>query len=1065
MIIPSTSGDDNLLGTADADQIDGGYGDDVIDGKGGDDTLTGGPGNDTLTGGDGNDIFVFAYGFDEDTITDFHAGDRLDVSGLNIGGLDTLQSFIQQSGDDTKISFYVGDNAETITLTGVTATSLTASSFIFNTATTNLTFSGTTGNDVLFGGNANDTISGSYGDDLLLGGKGNDRLVGEHGNDTLTGGDGDDVFVFAYGFDEDTITDFHGGDRLDVSGLNIGGLDTLQSFIQQSGDDTVISFYVGDNPETITLTGVTATSLTASSFIFNTATTNLTFSGTTGNDVLFGGNANDTISGSYGDDLLLGGKGNDRLVGEHGNDTLTGGDGNDVFVFAYGFDEDTITDFHGGDRLDVSGLNIGGLDTLQSFIQQSGDDTVISFYVGDNPETITLTGVTATSLTASSFIFNTATTNLTFSGTTGNDVLFGGNANDTISGSYGDDLVLGGKGNDRLVGEHGNDTLTGGDGNDIFVFAYGFDEDTITDFHAGDRLDMSGLNIGGLDTLQSFIQQSGDDTVISFYVGDNPETITLTGVTATSLTASSFIFNTATTNLTFSGTTGNDVLFGGNANDTISGSYGDDLLLGGAGNDTLTGGGGTDIFVFSQGSGQDTITDFAADEIIDVSSASGFGGYTSLTQVGKDTLVSFSATDSVLLKNVLATSLTSANFNFANIPGPIVGTPNSETLDGTTGDDVINGLGGNDTLNGLDGNDVLDGGTGADKMVGGAGNDTYYVDNTGDVVTELAGGGIDTVITARAYTLGVNVEKLTLTGTTNIGGTGNSLANVLIGNDGANHLSGLVGNDTLSGGLGNDVLDGGKGADAMKGGAGDDRYYVENVGDVVTEYSGQGHDTVVTTGNYALGANVEDLILVGTHDYYASGNALDNHITGNLANNLLHGGDGNDIIDGGKGADKMYGGLGDDTFYVDNIGDVIVEYTNQGNDTVFSTITSSLGGALENLILSGALGINGTGNSGDNILTGNGGANILTGGKGHDTLTGGLGADTFVLGLASGADIITDFSASQNDKIDLSAYHAQSTAVILQIGPDTTIDLGGGNIITLTGVTATDSAFLSHITW
>ena len=184
-------------------------------------------------------------------------------------------------------------------------------------------------------------------------------------------------------------------------------------------------------------------------------------------------------------------------------------------------------------------------------------------------------------------------------------------------------------------------------------------------------------------------------------------------------------------------------------------------------------------------------------------------------------------------------------------------------------------------------------------------------------------------------------------------------------------MFGLVGNDTLSGGPGDDILDGGKGADVMKGGAGDDRYYVENTGDVITEYSNSGHDTVVTTLNYALGANVEDLIQVGTHDYYASGNALDNHLTGNIGNNLLHGGDGNDVIDGGKGADKMYGGLGNDTFYVDNVGDVVVEYTNQGTDTVISTITYTLGGAVENLTLTGTTNINGIGTSGDNMLIGN----------------------------------------------------------------------------------------------
>ncbi|MBL8486171.1 MAG: hypothetical protein JNK22_03690 [Rhodocyclaceae bacterium] len=102
---------------------------------------------------------------------------------------------------------------------------------------------------------------------------------------------------------------------------------------------------------------------------------------------------------------------------------------------------------------------------------------------------------------------------------------------------------------------------------------------------------------------------------------------------------------------------------------------------------------------------------------------------------------------------------------------------------------------------------VLDGGAGADTLAGGAGNDGYVVDDAGDVVTELAGGGIDTVSASIGWTLAdkANLEHLTLTGGADIDATGNGQANVLTGNGGANVLDGGAGNDTLTGGLGSDT--------------------------------------------------------------------------------------------------------------------------------------------------------------------------------------------------------------------------------------------------------------------
>jgi Ca2+-binding RTX toxin-like protein len=125
-------------------------------------------------------------------------------------------------------------------------------------------------------------------------------------------------------------------------------------------------------------------------------------------------------------------------------------------------------------------------------------------------------------------------------------------------------------------------------------------------------------------------------------------------------------------------------------------------------------------------------------------------------------------------------------------------------------------------------------------MAGGTGNDTYDVDNPGDVVFENAGEGNDLVNSTITYTLPSNVERLTLTGTGPVGGTGNELANTLTGNASDNVLNGLAGADTLSGGTGNDTLDGGAGIDKLTGGTGADRFVFQAgqaAGDSVTDFA------------------------------------------------------------------------------------------------------------------------------------------------------------------------------------------------------------------------------------
>ena len=223
----------------------------------------------------------------------------------------------------------------------------------------------------------------------------------------------------------------------------------------------------------------------------------------------------------------------------------------------------------------------------------------------------------------------------------------------------------------------------------------------------------------------------------------------------------------------------------------------------------------------------------------------------------------------------------------------IRGTNLRNILNGTGASDTILGLGGNDDLFGKAGNDILDGGTGADRMTGGLGNDTYLVDNAGDKAIELGGQGSDIVKSKVTFTLGVNVENLTLTGTAAIKGTGNTLANSITGNASAN------------------ILDGRTGADTMKGGLGNDTYIVDRVTDKVIEGANQGADTVKSSVTWTLGANVENLTLTGTAAVNGMGNALSNSITGNGANNLIRGGANVDTMTGGAGVDTFTWADGD----------------------------------------------------------------------------------------------------------------------------------------------------------
>ncbi|MBD2040176.1 calcium-binding protein [Microcoleus sp. FACHB-672] len=303
----------------------------------------------------------------------------------------------------------------------------------------------------------------------------------------------------------------------------------------------------------------------------------------------------------------------------------------------------------------------------------------------------------------------------------------------------------------------------------------------------------------------------------------------------------------------------------------------------------------------------------------------------------------------------------------------IIGTSGNDNLPRLTDPSTV----GNDSIYGLAGNDTINGGVGVDTMVGGIGNDFYYADSTSDVVIEGVGAGTDRIYANTNYTLGTNVENLYLQGSAYYG-YGNALNNLIVGNAQNNYLWGAAGIDTMAGGLGSD------------------RYDVNDTTDVVIEGVGAGTDIVYAYASYTLGANVENLQLLGSA-YYGYGNALNNYIVGNANNNYLW---------GAIGVDTMAGGLGSDRYDVNDVSDVVIEGVGAGTDIVYSyNANYTLSANVENLQLQGNAYF-GYGNALNNSIVGNANNNVINGGAGNDTMAGGLGKDAYIVDSVS--DVVTE---------------------------------------------------------
>jgi Ca2+-binding RTX toxin-like protein len=782
-----------------------------------------------------------------------------------------------------------------------------------------------------------------------------------------------------------------------------------------------------------TLKLATGFTLTLSNFVPNKiSSTNFTFAD--GSKLIIGD----------GKISITDGTSNDTLIGTDGGDYLDGVGGNDTVSYATASSAVTV-DLALTAAQDTIGAGVDKLANIDNIIGSVFNDTLY----GDGNANVLNGGGNADIMdgkNGSDTYVATAGDIITDSGTTGTDVVNAGV--DFVLGSGIENLVLtgtlaiNGRGNslnNSLTGNSGNNILDGGTGDDTFVGSNGLD----TYFVDSANDSITETSPGGIDQVNSTATSFDMSAKAGFVENMRLFSGAITGI---GNILANKIFGNGNAN----------TLDGGDGNDTLTDLLGgDDILKGGAGADLIIGGGGADKLI---GGTSETASDSSADNLF---GGSGNDSYyvtdTSdiVNELANNGIDLIQTTISYVLNDVKGIGIE----NLTLLPGSstLNGTGNSlaNTITGNDGANVLIGGKGADTLIGGIGSDSLTGGVDAvasdaaiDILNGGTGNDIYYVTDTSDRVIDAvnAPDTNDLVNTNVSYALNdtdsAGVEKLTLTGSGNITGTGNSIANTITGNSGNNTLNGGGGVlivDTLIDTLGgNDILDGGTGADIMSGGIGDDTYVVDNASDTVNEASLSGADLVQASVTYSIDydVDIEKLTLTGGSIIDGTGNSSANTIIGNNVANKLIGGDGADYLQGGTGtdtliggsrdtgsiasdgtpdADTMDGGTGNDTYWVDFETDTVVEDlgTTNGIDLVVSRVTYTLTDTdVENLTLTGLTGlvtntatINGTGNNSANALTGNDGNNTLSGMAGIDTLAGNAGDDILDGGI--GADVMT----------------------------------------------------------
>ncbi|WPB86022.1 hypothetical protein [Sediminicoccus rosea] len=1073
-------------GNALANHITGNALGDTLSGAGGHDTLLGGIGADSLDGGTGDDSMAGGAGDDTysvDSVLDL----VVEAAGA---GTDTVRA----TGD-----YVLGAEVENLVLlmAGRTGTGNAGANRLVAAAGGD-TLLGDAGHDTLLGDAGQDRLDGGIGADSMAGGAGNDAYVVDDAGDVVTelaaggtdtvfatvdhtlGADVEALVLTAAGHSgtgnalDNALTGTAGSDTL----LGEGGADTLDGagggdrMVGGAGDDTYHIRNAGDVVVEEVAGGfdtvIVSSDWTLSGNIeaVQLIGTGHALTGNAGANSLSGNSGSDTLDGGGGDDTLLAGDGDDVLVVRAGRATLDGGSGDDRYVVHGG--QAHIEDFLGEDTIDASEAIEDCVIDLSGDTTSSVEGDSLDFGPGGSTsapldvqflqdltgsfadDIVMVRGLVPQIVTA----LQAVQPNAEFGVSTFRDKPIGGfgGAGDwvyqqqlalsvdtaALTGAY--TAMVANNGADgpeaqieALMQLALHSTEVGYRANSArFVILF-----TDAPFHSAGDGAAAGIPLAnnGDAVMDGTPAGTGEDyplvaqvrlaleaaNIIPIFAvagGNDAAYQTLVtqlgrGAEVTLTANSSNVVAAITGGLTVATTTRVENAWGGAGNDRLTGGVGRNTLLGNGGDDSLDGGSGGDRMEGGAGSDSYAVDD-ADDSVLELA-----GGGADVIRSSVDLTLAAEVEDLVLLGTARrGTGNALANHLTANDLG-----------------DTLAGEAGNDSLHGGAGADALDGGTGQDRLEGRGGDDSYLVDNARDAVVELAGGGVDTVRAMVTVTLAANVENLVLLAPARTG-TGNGLANLITGNDLGNTLNGGLGDDTLVGGRGADALSGGAGADRMEGGAGNDVYSVDDAGDVVVEAALGGTDMVKASIGWTLGADLENLTLLGTAGLTGTGNARANAITGNAGANLLAGLDGNDTLDGGLGADTMEGGAGQDSYLVDQLGDVVTELAGGGVDLITASLDWTLGDEVEQLLLSGAADLTGTGNALSNTLTGNAGANHLLGLGGHDTLSGGAGSDTMegglgndVYGVGTLGDVVIEAANGGTDTVKASVSYTLTAHV------------------------------------
>ncbi|MFL9841636.1 calcium-binding protein [Sphingomonas sp. ST-64] len=970
-----------ITGTTGTDTLPGTSGDDLIDGLSGNDHFFLSFGNDVLNGGDGADDLSIRFG---SRPTAFELPSPTGPVTLNITGSNIVGSgfggTINTTLNSIEFVSIIGRDQNSNGSYFANTFFIDASGFEADVAP---------GNFALFtdiGPGAHQVTGTRYADRLSVG-----------QGSTVDAGEGNDYVRFRLTTEDLIIVDQTGSVvTLTSGGQTIGSISNAES----------LAFYPITNLREHLR--IDASALTVGAYFSATAQVN-------------------TIIGGSGADVFA------MNLGFSGS-VLTGGDGADVFAdYLIAYPEGTveITDFSTEDQIDLSGYTVLGMVAADGFIGSaafSGTRAEIRYHF-DGGNTVLEIDHSGDGIADASIVLSNGRYAIELSQT---------------PDAYPLVFVRGAESGSSYDVAPGAPSISAGTGDDVFQLtgiSSGMALTTLDGAAGTDTLDARSVSAGSAYLFfTDYSEEAG-----AFRVGDfivrNVETVY--GGSGPNW----FLFQTALTSMTVYGGAQGDVMIGSFAHaDTFYGGGGDDAINVRSG-DIAFGEDGDDSFELYY-SGVGTVDGGSGTDMLDL----GFGwtvdlaaGWARGPATGSEYAITSVENVSVYAWQGYASHISGdagANRFFVNsaFNDGSVGV----TFDGRGGDDDLQGSAGDDQLIGGDGNDILDGGGGNDLLYGGAGDDSFIVDATGDIVFEFAGEGTDTVTSSANYYLFANIENLTLTGSADLFGVGNELANTITGNVGSNLLIGGAGNDVIRGGDGVDSLFGENGSDQLFGDAGID-YLVGGIGNDTLD-GGADADAL-------YGEDGDDVLIGGT----------------SFHTDILVGGAGNDTLRGNSGLgdyDLMDGGAGNDSYYVDTPDDLTFEAANGGADTVYATINGAgyyLYANVENLVLGGNTPF-GVGNGLDNRITGSAAANWLLGGAGNDVLNGAggndvlfgeAGADIFVFERGTGADAIGDFLAG-TDRIDLSAFgftsFAQVQAVMGENGGTSFIALGNGDMVVLNGV-------------